>query len=118
MKCLQHYSWPGNVRELFAVIDRVKHMSNGDVVTLEMLPERIKNGNAASETSAARPVGEVTLDAAQRLRRALDLCGGNKSATARWLGISRGTLYKELRRSGLLGLTNERNIDPRMLSSS
>jgi transcriptional regulator with PAS, ATPase and Fis domain len=118
LKCLQRYSWPGNVRELFAVIDRVKHMSNGDVVTLEMLPERIKNGHAASGTSAARPAGEVTLDASQRLRRALDLCGGNKSAAARWLGISRGTLYKELRRSGLLGLINERNIDPRMLSSS
>ena len=119
LKCLQHYSWPGNVRELFAVLDRVKHISKGDVVTHEMLPERIKNGNAASEKSAPRPpLGEVSLDATQRLRRALDLCGGNKSAAARWLGISRGTLYKELRRSGLLGLTNERNIDPRMLSSS
>ena len=116
LKCLQRYSWPGNVRELFAVLDRVKHMSNGDVVTLEMLPERIKNGNSASATSAARPVGDVSLDGAQRLRRALDLCGGNKSAAARWLGISRGTLYKELRRSGLLGFINERTIVPRMLS--
>jgi len=107
LKRLQRYPWPGNVRELFAVLDRVKHMSNGDVVTLEMLPERIKKGNSASETTAARPAGDVSLDGAQRLRRALDLCGGNKSAAARWLGISRGTLYKELRRSGLLGFINE-----------
>jgi|GEM_PF-1338301 len=115
LRCLQHYSWPGNVRELFAVLDRIKHMSNGDVVTLEMLPERIKKGNSAVEIPAVRPAGEVSLDAAQRLRRALDLCGGNKSAAARWLGMSRGTLYKELRRSGLLGFSNERNIVPRML---
>jgi len=31
----------------------------------------------------------------------LSLCNGNKSAAAKWLGISRGTLYKELRRNGL-----------------
>jgi transcriptional regulator of acetoin/glycerol metabolism len=36
-----------------------------------------------------------------RLKRALSLCHGNKSAAAKWLGISRGTLYKELRRAGL-----------------
>jgi len=102
LKCLQQYSWPGNVRELFAVLERVKHISNGDIVTLEMLPAHIKDGHGAAEMPAARARREALPDPAQRLRRALDLCGGNKSAAARWLGISRGTLYKELRRSGLL----------------
>jgi transcriptional regulator with AAA-type ATPase domain/tetratricopeptide (TPR) repeat protein len=102
LKALQRYPWPGNVRELFAVLDRVKHISNGDIVTLEMLPARIKETNGASELRAARLRREVVSEPVQRLRRALDLCGGNKSAAARWLGISRGTLYKELRRSGLL----------------
>jgi len=106
LKCLQQYSWPGNVRELFAVLERVKHISNGDIVTLEMLPARIKDAHGASEISAVRTRREALPDPIQRLRRALDLCGGNKSAAARWLGISRGTLYKELRRSGLLDSIN------------
>jgi len=106
LKCLQQYSWPGNVRELFAVLERVKHISNGDIVTLEMLPARIKDAHGASEMPAARIKREALSDPMRRLRRALDLCGGNKSAAARWLGISRGTLYKELRRSGLLDSIN------------
>jgi DNA-binding NtrC family response regulator len=111
LKCLQRYAWPGNVRELFAVLDRAKHISNGEVITIEMLPERIRDGRAASHVSSARlssirPRDAEPSDAKERLMKALDFCGGNKSAAARWLGISRGTLYKELRRTGLLGLAN------------
>jgi transcriptional regulator with AAA-type ATPase domain/tetratricopeptide (TPR) repeat protein len=106
LKCLQRYAWPGNVRELFAVLERVDHMSNGDVVTLEMLPERIRGGQDAPGAAAARLRGEASVEAAGRLKKALELCSGNKSAAARWLGISRGTLYKELRRSGLIGFIN------------
>jgi len=106
LKCLQQYSWPGNVRELFAVLERVKHISNGDIVTREMLPARIKDAHGASEMPAARIKREALSDPMRRLRRALDLCGGNKSAAARWLGISRSTLYKELRRSGFLDSIN------------
>ncbi len=120
LKCLQRYSWPGNVRELFAVLERAKYMSNGGVVTLEMLPERIKARGGAPEAAGARPGAGVRSgaagpgavaqgDSSQRLRKALDLCGGNKAAAARWLGISRGTIYKELRRSGLLDSVNNRN---------
>ena len=114
LKCLQRYSWPGNVRELFAVLDRAKYMSNGGVVTLEMLPERIRARDGAHDAAAGRPgtavPGAVAPgDSTQRLRKALDLCGGNKAAAARWLGISRGTIYKELRRSGLFDAANHRN---------
>ena len=109
LKCLQQYPWPGNIRELFAVLERAKHISNGDVITLEMLPERIKADYCPTEAFATQRSGEAPSDATQRLRRALDLCGGNKSAAARWLGISRGTLYKELKRSGLLKFITDRS---------
>jgi transcriptional regulator with AAA-type ATPase domain/tetratricopeptide (TPR) repeat protein len=108
LKCLQRYSWPGNVRELFAVLDRARHLSSGGVITLDMLPERIKTRSESSGIVAANQAA-APCDPSQRLRKALDLCGGNKSAAARWLGISRGTIYKELRRSGLLDTINNRN---------
>ena len=109
LKCLQRYSWPGNVRELFAVLERAKYIANGGAVTLEMLPERIKERGGSPEVHAARPGAVEPGDSSQRLRKALDLCGGNKAAAARWLGISRGTIYKELRRSGMNDAINNRN---------
>ena len=109
LKCLQRYSWPGNVRELFAVLERAKYIANGGAVTLEMLPERIKARGGAPDVVTARPGAVERGDSSQRLRKALDLCGGNKAAAARWLGISRGTIYKELRRSGLFDAINNRN---------
>ena len=54
LKCLQRYPWPGNVRELFAVLERVKYISNGDIVTLEMLPDRIKEAQAAPPSCLLR----------------------------------------------------------------
>ncbi|MDD4857411.1 MAG: sigma 54-interacting transcriptional regulator [Candidatus Krumholzibacteria bacterium] len=118
LKSMQRYSWPGNVRELFAVIERIKHMSNGGVITLEMLPERIRKGHRGSQVCADGTRDDARSDASRRLRRALDLCGGNKSAAARWLGISRGTLYKEIKRSGLLDLINDRSSPIRVSSSA
>jgi DNA-binding NtrC family response regulator/tetratricopeptide (TPR) repeat protein len=108
LRCLERYSWPGNVRELFAVLDRVKHVSNGEVITRAMLPERIRVSSDESETGARERSAIASLKASQLVRQALDQCGGNKSAAARRLGISRGTLYKQLRRSGLLGSDGSR----------
>lgn len=100
LKCLQNYSWPGNVRELFSVLERVWHISGGNEITIDMLPERI----VGSRFDAMQPPGGQSMNGnrgEEILRKALDLCNGNKTAAARWLGVSRGTLYKELRRTGL-----------------
>jgi transcriptional regulator with PAS, ATPase and Fis domain len=107
LKCLQRHSWPGNVRELISVLERVKHMRNGGVVTADMLPDKIKGGCGATRALAAGNAGGSS-DHEAKVRRALTLCGGNKSAAARWLGISRGTLYKDMKRMGLVGLINGR----------
>jgi DNA-binding NtrC family response regulator len=106
LRSLQRYAWPGNVRELMAVLDRARHLADGGVIAVDMLPERIKAAAGAGEPAAVR-AGRI-VDPAERLRRAIEACGGNKSAAARWLGISRGTLYKELRRCGLNDLANGR----------
>lgn len=101
LRCLQRYDWPGNVRELAAVVERLRSIAGDGVVTLDMLPERIRECSmlgVKSSKTVALPCG----DGAERLRRALAACRGNKAAAARLLGISRGTLYKELRRLGLM----------------
>lgn len=103
LRGLQRYAWPGNVRELFSVAERLSHMANGGTITAEMLPAGIKTASGIIE-QPDREAAPPAAVAAERIRRALEACGGNKSAAARWLGISRGTLYKELRRCGFADL--------------
>ncbi len=102
LKFLLQYSWPGNVRELITVIDRVKCMVNGGVITLDMFPQRITNriGSKRSETLLGDGYRGPGLEKTT-LKKTLVLCRGNKSAAAKRLGISRGTLYRELRNNGL-----------------
>ncbi|MCK4350259.1 MAG: sigma 54-interacting transcriptional regulator, partial [Candidatus Krumholzibacteria bacterium] len=106
LKCMQGYRWPGNVRELFTILERAADMGNGSPIGLGMLPERLLNGKARRFSAAAGSSSAGDLEG--RIRKALSLCNGNKSAAARWLGISRGTLYKELRRMGMNDTIRER----------
>lgn len=103
LKCLQSYHWPGNVRELLSVLDRLAHMSDTNTITFDMLPEKIRDKyrTAGMEESAETIEDDNREKMKRKLGKVLDLCKGNKTAAARWLGISRGTLYKELRRAGL-----------------
>jgi len=104
LKMLQEYPWPGNVRELVAVLERVRAMAGGDVITVDMLPERIRlYGRGGTPFGIRGTVGrsDGNDERLERIKKVLSLCNGNKSAAAKWLGISRGTLYKELRRNGL-----------------
>jgi len=102
LKCLQRYAWPGNIRELFSVLERVRHISGGGVIRKIMLPERIRNGFGNPASSKSVSWGNDNVDHLRaKLQKALNFCSGNKTAAAKWLGISRGTLYKELKRTGL-----------------
>lgn len=92
---LTRYSWPGNVRELRNVVERACLLAEGQVLTerdvLRALPRR-----AQEERPGAR---NVLRDMEQaEIERALAAAGGNKTATARRLGVSRRLLYRRLER--------------------
>lgn len=53
-ECLQimkSYKWPGNIRELENAIERAFIMESGSTMTIESLPENIKNFNANKDSS-------------------------------------------------------------------
>lgn len=109
LKLLQKYHWPGNVRELFSVIERIKHISKGCDIMVDMLPERIVNGDSGKRQFEPAVPNNIKIGIqTESLKRALSVCKGNKSEAARWLGISRCTLYKQLRLAGLDYLINQR----------
>ncbi len=94
----QKYHWPGNVRELISIADRLSCFANDSPITIDMLPDRMTGDSTVLPEWNLRQSGACDR---QRLESAMSICKGNKSAAARWLGISRGKLYKELKKTGL-----------------
>ena len=89
------YPWPGNVRELRNAVERLLVLFDGGVVEIDDLPPELR-------AHQDRPAPGTLADAIARLEKAqiaaaLAANDGNKSATARALGISRPTLDKKLR---------------------
>lgn len=104
------YSWPGNVRELANAMERIVLFSDADPVAVEQLG--LPTTNAGGGHLAVAPSGEVQIDfpdaglsleAVERalLMRALEKAGGNQSAAARLLGVSRDTLRYRMDKFGL-----------------
>jgi DNA-binding NtrC family response regulator len=114
------YDWPGNVRELENVIERLVILSEGDELSIDELPARIKAlepGAAVAPVSAAGciftfpepgPEGLSFNDAVDRFERrlidwALEASGGVKNRAAVLLGLNRTTLVEKIRKKGIKG---------------
>ncbi len=97
-RALARYAWPGNVRELRHAVEVAMIRTAGEPVT----PGHLPVGGASPAPAPVRRWNEI-LDAAkaEALREALRRTGGNRSAAARELGISRQALLYHLRRLGL-----------------
>ncbi|MEW8506841.1 MAG: sigma-54 dependent transcriptional regulator [Candidatus Thiodiazotropha sp.] len=94
---LLDYDWPGNVRELKNMIERC--------LLLNKSPSLCMLGSEAAGIQSAPfdPSKTLLLEAIekQHILKVLDLEGGNKSAAARVLGISRKTLERKTQAWGV-----------------
>jgi DNA-binding NtrC family response regulator len=113
---LQTHNWPGNVRELRNVWERARALAGNEIVEPRHLasitrPQTMKpvTRPQAASTPAGAPdptegslVGK-SLAEIERLAIAATLAAnkGNKSATARDLGIAYSTLLEKLKRYGI-----------------
>jgi two-component system response regulator HydG len=101
MQLLQRYRWPGNVRELENVIERAVIMARGDVIDARDLPGTFVDANApapAPMLASGRSLKEVEQE---MILNTLADMGGNRTQTARVLGISRRTLQLKLKDYGV-----------------
>jgi DNA-binding NtrC family response regulator len=104
------YSWPGNVRELRNVIERAVALTRFDKLTVEDLPEKIRDYRSSQVVFGGNDPDElVPLEEVQRryILHVLDSVGGNRTLAARTLGLDRKTLYRKLRQYGVLGVEGE-----------
>ena len=94
---LSDYSWPGNVRELENVIERAVVLCRGDKLTVDDLPDVVREGPSAEPSTITFSVG-TPLDEVERrlIRETLRHARGDKSVAAQLLGISTRTIYRKL----------------------
>ncbi|NLJ58668.1 MAG: sigma 54-interacting transcriptional regulator [Tissierellia bacterium] len=96
MEYLKNYSWPGNIRELENVIERAYNFVDSNIITKEQLPEKItKEKRYFYEGDLNNKLNNYEKNI---IFETLEMCGGNKSKTARILGISRANLYQKLKK--------------------
>ncbi len=119
--CLLNYDWPGNVRELKNVVRRAVLLAN-TTINLENLPIKNKNSNSGKYNAPANSdfklemihekgfslKGIVKENVSQIekkiIKDVLKLTGGNKSKSARILGIDNKTIIYKIKDYGI-GLT-------------
>jgi two-component system response regulator HydG len=102
MDCLTRYTWPGNVRELMNAVERAVVMTRGNFLAEEdfsLIPT-----TARSEPAPPPAAGTRRLEAVEKatILATLKAADGNKSETARRLGITRRTLHKKLKAYGVM----------------
>ncbi len=91
INALEQHQWKGNIRELKNVMERVVILSDSDTLSTELLPpgfntETTDNSNAIDLASVEK----------HHIKKILAYTGGNKTETARLLGIGLTTLYRKL----------------------
>lgn len=100
LAAFMNYDWPGNIRELQNAIEHAFILCHGGLIQLRHLPEHFRNGAVAPD---GFPIG-LTLEEieAYAIKEALIRNRGNKSATARELGIDKSTMWRKAKRLGIL----------------
>lgn len=95
---LESYSWPGNVRQLQNAIERAKVLAEDDKIELKNLPPAIVGAQEVPASNAITPGSDIDLDTLNRIHviDTFQKCDGNKTKTAKALGINRRSLYRLL----------------------
>jgi transcriptional regulator of acetoin/glycerol metabolism len=99
------HRWPGNLRQLSSLLRTALAMLDGEeVIEVRHLPEdfledvgaQLAPPSADTAPIAAPRHGTLEQQETEAIRKALQQHGGNVSAAARALGVSRNTIYRRL----------------------
>lgn len=104
LKTLKAYQWPGNIRELRNLCERLSILLAGRTIEPDNLPPEFsaKSNRAPEATDFTLPEIGLRLDSleADLINQALNRTQGNRSKSAKLLGISRDTLLYRMQKHG------------------
>lgn len=95
---LIRYSWPGNDAELLALLEQACMLARSNLMDEDLLAALPGFRQAEEPDKLVVVTGQEEL----ALRRALDECGGDRVRAAALLGVSRSTLWRRMKKHGLL----------------
>jgi DNA-binding NtrC family response regulator len=106
MDLMNRYDWPGNVRELENCVERAVVLCRKPLIEpADLAPAVVKGADRHRRADPGKP--QTLAEALEQpekdiIQAALEANGGNRKLTAGQLGINRTTLYKKMKRHGLL----------------
>ncbi len=104
LDAMGRYPWPGNIRELENTVERLLIMREGNSISLDELPEKIRSGgvNKAGSIVNLPPEG-YSLEQLEReiVCEALERNGWNQTSAARFLRIPRHVLIYRMEKYGI-----------------
>jgi len=106
MQYLHDYDWPGNIRELENILIKCVAMSPRDIITTDMLPDKILHQTQIEKAPPFKPdetVTKMSLQDVERehIARILEATNHHKGKTCDILGISRPRLRRLIKQYGL-----------------
>jgi PAS domain S-box-containing protein len=103
MQILLNYDYPGNVREMENILEHALIICREAVIQPDHLPDYLTQAQqpGAAPTPAA-PSEEPDSREARRILAALEKTGGHRGNTARELGMERTTLWRKMKKHGML----------------
>ena len=110
MDALESFPWPGNIRQLENFVQQAVLVSSGAELLREHLPQQLREYKTFRSDSSAPPAStdrdslshNRELIEKNVIQRALSNNGYSRSRAANALGISRVTLYKKMKKYGLM----------------
>jgi len=97
MRLLMEYSWPGNVRELRSSFEYAFVTCQDSTIQPYHFPVSIYEGDGSLKQAGRKAFDRDELKK-RRLIEALKKCDGNQSKAADILGVSRVTVWNQIRR--------------------
>lgn len=103
LSILIEYSWPGNVRELGNVIERAVVLTEGNHITADDLPDKIKSIISGKEPMETSSNLRAYLSGYEKglLLKIYNAHNKSKEETAKALGIDLATLYRKFKKYGI-----------------
>jgi len=94
------HHWPGNIRELENVIERAFILCDEGQISIGHLPEELRTHGAAVSDCDLRSAHDI-IDA-KAIQSSLERNGFSRLAAARELGIHKTTLFRRMKKLGIL----------------
>ncbi len=94
---LQRHPWPGNIRQLRHAVENAVIMSDDRILQ----PSDFTLDTVSYNSGKTKPTGTLADMEKTMIAEAMTECGGNLTAVATRLGITRQTLYNKIKKMGL-----------------